>query len=157
MATLTANRMFVEEGEPCYYIGSSLTNYLEIGRQEETPYYLEARIEGGEYIIDATLLVPGREEPVIISSGRPISEGFDRRITETGYQIIDSAGRVILAAEDMGGFCSIQCTVYDNKGAVIAECIDDCFQVYRGPAIIGKKGNSRGIVLGREMEEDGAG
>lgn len=144
---LKANRIFVENQEPCYYVNSNLTNYFEIGIRNETPYYLEARIENGDYLIDATLLVPGGPKPVVISAGRPVSQGFDRRITETGYQIIDKSARVILSAEDRGGYCLVECMVYDDEGAIVAECRDDCFMIHRGPAIIGKMGNVRAIVL----------
>ncbi len=148
MATvLGANRFFVEDQEPCYYVNSNLTNYFEVGARDETPYYLEARIEDGEYLIDAVLLIPGKPEPVRISRGRPVSQGFDQKITDTGYRIVDESDRVVLAAEDQGGYCLVDCTVYDEQGAVVAESRDDCFVIHRGPAIIGKKGNTRGIVM----------
>ena len=35
---LKANRIFVENQEPCYYVNSNLTNYFEIGIRNETPY-----------------------------------------------------------------------------------------------------------------------
>jgi len=43
--------------------------------------------------------------------------------------------------------CSIKAKIYDGTGSLIAEDSGDDFLVYRGPAILGKSGNARGMVI----------
>jgi len=51
---MRGNYIFVEPGRKCFEVSSNFTNYLELGIQGITKYYLEAKIEN-DYMKNTSL------------------------------------------------------------------------------------------------------
>jgi hypothetical protein len=140
---------FVEPGQKCFEISSNYTNYLEIGVQGTTRYYLEAKIENDEFRISGTLLdkaggVLCRLENNFIET----SEGCSKEMTKYGYRIRDNEGRQIFEIQtEKDLVCHLRGTIYGDAGETVAQDREGSFVILRGPAIIGKSGNSVGIRL----------
>ena len=70
-------------------------------------------------------------------------------VLPTGYRVSDNTGRtvieMVLRQQDLQ--CNITGIIYDEVGTVVAEGSDNGFTIHHGPAVLGKSGNSRGIVI----------
>ena len=89
---MTGNYVFVRPGEKMYQVASNFTNYLELGVKGVTNHYLEAAIEGGEFIVNAHLLDHTRKLVCRVVNNFP--EGHDcwREMTPAGYMIRNKSG-----------------------------------------------------------------
>lgn len=140
--------IFVQPGEKAYKVASNYTNYLELGQPGVTDYYFEARVVADEFRINASFMDPSIEHRVKVVENVPESPGLKRTMLRNGYQIEDENGRLILGLEVQGqNVCVIRGAVYDERGEVVAESRQGDFIVHRGPAVIGKSGEAKGIVL----------
>lgn len=144
---IKGNYIFVRPGEKAFKISSNFSNYLELGSKGITDYYLEAKVENGEFIINAKIFDPINKEFCEVINNFPQKSDFRREMTPNGYRIYSKADELLLGIEAAGEICSLKGKIYTTSGEVIAEEKDEDFMIYRGPAIIGKSGNSMGIVL----------
>ena len=147
---MSGNYMFVNPGQKHFVVASNFTNYFEIGSKVLTTYYLEARIEDDEFIINGNLYVPSCDDWCQIRNNLPIGGKCTKRVLPNGYRIEDSRGKLILemTKSQDGLQCNISGTIYDGNGTVVATGTNKGFDISHGPAVIGKLGNSRGIVIG---------
>ena len=145
---MRGNYIFVRGGEKMFKVASNFTNYVELGVRGVTPYYLEARIEGDEFLVNATLL--DRNGKIACQVANSFPEGAECRkdMTPQGYLIRDRSGDVLLGMEVSGKVCLLRGTIYGADGDVVAQDRADDFLVFRGPAVLGKSGRACGIVLG---------
>lgn len=142
------NYIFVRPGEKAFKVASNYTNYLEVGQLGVTNYYIEARVEGEEFLINASFPEPYSEQLVEVVDNVPQSSELTRKILTNGYRIEDPNGRLVLGLEVLEkDVCVIRGAVYDSNGEIVAESRDDDFVIHHGPAVIGKSGEARGIVL----------
>ncbi len=145
---MTGNYILVEPGKKAFKVASNFTNYLELGARGTTSYYLEARIQNDEFLINATLLTPHGRSAARIVNNFPEQPDCRKEMTPHGYRIIDNSGGLLLGIESRRNVCILRGTVYDSNGQIVAQDKGDDFLVYRGPAILGKSpGGSLGIVL----------
>ena len=144
---MTGNYIFVQGGEKAFKVASNFTNYLELGAQGITGYYLEARVENNEFLINATLLDPRGEIVCRIVNNFPERPECRKEMTPNGYRITSVSGELLLGIEAHGNVCLLRGRVYETNGGIVAEDKGDDFLVYHGPAVLGKSGTSLGIVL----------
>ena len=145
--TLIGNYMFVRPGEKAFKVASNFTNYIELGAKGITHYYLEGKVEGDEFVINASLLdVQGKASCHIVNNF-PQGSGCTKDMTPNGYRILSEAGELILAIEVDDKICLLRGTIYDSVGGIVARYQDEDFLVFQGPAVLGKSGSARGIVL----------
>jgi len=147
-AVMKGNYIFVRPGEKMFGVASNFTNYLELGVRGVTAYYLEAKIENNEFLINATLLDHSGKSACEVANNFPEGSGCRKEMTPQGYRICNQAGDLLLGIEVTGDVCLLKGTVYGPNGDIIAQDQADEFLVYRGPAVLGRSGGSRGIVLG---------
>jgi hypothetical protein len=146
--TMRGNWLFVQPGDPAYKVASNYTNYLELGTPGQTAYHLVARIEEGEFLVTAQLVNPADGTVQIVDNFPETSEGLERRMTSTGYQIVGPSGNLVLGIELLDErTCLLRGTIVDKSGEVVAKDEGDDFLVFRGPAILGKAGDSIGIMI----------
>ncbi len=146
---MKGNYIFVDPGHKSFEISSNFTNYLELGIQGITKYYLEAKIERDEFLISGILLdmsgtVLCRLKDNFIKS----SENCNKEMTQYGYRIRDKNGNLVFkiqAKKDL--ICHLEGTIYGESGEIIAQDKEGDFIILKGPAIIGKSGNAIGIKL----------
>ena len=138
---------FVSPDEKAFRISSNYANYIELGKEGITDYYLEALIENDDFIINAVLHDPAEREPCNITNSVPGKSNFIKITTPEGYHIKNKKGQLLFGIERKGNLCLLRGKIMDLKGNVIAEDVDDDFLIYQGPAILGKSGNARGLVL----------
>lgn len=146
---LKGNYIFVQPGQKAFKVASNFTNYLELGVAGATDYYLEARVEGDEFLINATLLDPQSKSPCRVVNNFPERSSCRREMTPEGYRILSPSGELLLGIElDVGtNVCHLRGTIYDAKGNVIAQDDGDDFLIQHGPVVLGKSGQARGITL----------
>ena len=144
---MTGNYIFVQPGQRCFRVASNLTNYLELGVRGATEYYLECRIDAGEFIINATLLDPTGRKVCEVVNNFPQGPDCRKEMTRDGYRILTCSDELLLGIEANGDICTLKGTVYGNGGAIIAKDKDEDFLIFRGPAVLGKSNGSLGIVL----------
>lgn len=138
--------LFVRHGDKCFKVASNYTNYLELGVRGVTDYYLEARIESGGFVIDAVLRNSLGHEVCSVVRNFPKEQNCIRELTPNGYRI-KAQEMVLLELFAPANVCSIRAKLYDGEGGLIAEDVEDNFVIYRGPAILGRSGNLRGMVI----------
>ncbi len=144
---MTGNYIFVQPGQRCFRVASNLTNYLELGVRGATEYYLECRIDAGDFVINATLLDRAGRKVCDILNNFPQGPDCRKEMTRNGYRILGRSEDLLLGIEATGDICSLKGTVYGNGGAIIAEDRGEDFLIFRGPAVLGKSNGSLGIVL----------
>lgn len=144
---MKGNYIFVQPGQKCFRVASNLTNYLELGVKGVTAYYLEGRIEVGEFLVNATLLDPTGRKACQIINNFPEGPGCRKEMTKNGYSILSHSGELLLGIEATGDVCSLKGRIYDSTGVVVARDEQDDFLIFRGPAVLGKSNGSLGIVL----------
>ena len=141
------NYMFVLPGERAFKVTSNFTNYVELGAKGLTHYYLEGKVENDEFVINASLLDSQGKPSCHIVNNFPQGPGCRREMTPNGYRIVSDSGELVLAIEVRDSVCLLQGTVYDFNGRIVAQHMDQDFLVFQGPAVLGKSGSARGIVL----------
>lgn len=149
---LKGNYIFTGPGQKAFLVSSNYVNYFELGRKGTTDHYLEAKIENGEFLVSGILYDPKgtplcniKENHLENISGNCKFEPLPKQ----GYQIVDQdQGSVILRLFlKEPNICVLQGTFYDSKGNLIAEGDENDFRILKGPAVLGKSGNSLGIVF----------
>jgi len=146
---MKGNYIFVEPGRKCFEISSNFTNYLELGVENITKYYLEAKIEDNEFKISGILLdKDGNILCCLKDNFVESSEGCNKEMTSQGYRIKNKNGNTVFeirAENDL--VCHLKGTIYGESGKIIAQDKRGDFIILKGPAIIGKSGNAIGIKL----------
>lgn len=147
---MAGNYMFVRPDQKHFIVASNFTNYFEIGDKSSTQYYLEARVEDDEFLVNGRLYVPGCEDWCEIADNLPTGGPCAKTVLQNGYRVEDSNGDLILEilVSQNGLQCNISGTVYDENGTVVADGGSNGFDIHHGPAVIGKSGSARGIVIG---------
>lgn len=145
--TMRGNFIFVEPGQKAYKVASNFTNYLELGLLGGTDYYLLARVENDEFLIDAQLHEPNSGAAVEIKDNFPAGEILPREMLPNGYRILDTRGELLIGIEVDGNICMIRGRISAVDGSIIAESSKDDFLIYRAPAVLGKSGEARGLVV----------
>jgi hypothetical protein len=144
---MKGNYIFVQRGQKAFKVASNFTNYLELGALGITEYYLEARIEEDAFMINATLLSPQGKLACRVVNNFPDRAGCRREMTPDGYRILTPEGQLLLGIAVRGDFCHLLGIVYDTKGNIVAQGLEDDFVIHQGPAVLGKSQTARGIVL----------
>lgn len=146
---MKGNYIFAEPGHKLFKISSNFTNYLELGIQGVTKYYLEAKIESDEFRISGLLLDKSSNVLCHLKDNFiKSSEGCNKEMTQYGYRIKDKNGNLVFeiqAKRDL--ICYLEGTIYGESGEIIAQAREGDFVILKGPAIIGKSGNAIGIKL----------
>ncbi len=101
-----------------------------------------------EFLMRAVLLDGHGKFLCRIENNFPVGGGATKQMTQTGYRISSSDGERVLELERDGGVCIIRGTIYGADGEIVAKDVGDDFLIYKGPAVLGKSGLSRGLVLG---------
>ena len=147
---LIGNYIFTRPGENAFLVSSNYVNYFELGRKGVTDYFLEAKIEGDEFVVSGTLydsrgvhLCNIEENHVEKINGNCLFEALGDR----GYQVVDGGSVIFRLSLKEKNVCVLQGKFYDSAGNLVAEGDENDFRIFRGPAILGKSGNSLGIVL----------
>lgn len=144
---MRGNYIFVQPGQKAFMVASNFTNYIEIGAKGITDFYLEAKVENDEFIINAIIYDPKSKEFCRIINNFPEKSDFRKEMTLYGYNIFSKTGELLLGIEAQGEVCYLNGKIYSANEEVIAERKDNDYLIYRGPATIGKSGNSIGIVF----------
>lgn len=144
---MKGNYIFVQPGQKCFRVASNLTNYLELGVKGVTEYYLEGRIETGEFLVNAALLDATGRKACEVANNFPQGPDCRKEMTRNGYRVLSHSGELLLGIEANGDVCSVKGRIYDNTGVIVARDEGDDFLVFRGPAVLGKSNGSLGIVL----------
>lgn len=146
---MKGNYIFVQRGHKCFEMSSNFTNYLELGIQGITEYYLEAKIESEEFQISGTLLDENGE--VLCRLRENFIEaptGCSKEMTPYGYRIRDKDGSLIFEIQvEKDLICHLKGTIFGASGEIVAQDREGEFIIFKGPAIIGKSGNAIGIKL----------
>ena len=146
--TMSGNYIFAGPNDRCYKVASNFTNYLELGLPDSGDYYLEARIDEGDFKINARLWDTASGEQILVKDNFPTGmRGVTRDDLPNGYLIKDSGGVLILGIAVEGNLVRSGGAVRSKDGALIAEDKADDFLIHRGPAVLGKEGSARGIVI----------
>lgn len=146
---MKGNYIFVEPGRKCFEISSNFTNYLELGIQGITKYYLEAKVESDEFRISGILLSRSGHILCHLKDNFIESEDCNKEMTPHGYRIKDRKGNFVFEIQsEKDLICHLKGTIYGESGETIAQDKEGDFVVLKGPAIIGKSGNAIGIKLG---------
>lgn len=139
--------LFVQPGQKALKVASNYTNYLELGINGITEYYLEAKVDNNDFLINAVLLDSQGKFSCKVVNNFPEKSECRREMTPLGYRILSATGELLLGIEAHGELCSLKGTIYDSRGAIVAQEKDDDFLIFHGPAVLGKLGTSLGIVL----------
>lgn len=147
---LQGNYIFTRPGEKAFLVASNYVNYLELGRKSVTDYYLEAKIEKDEFLVSGTIydskgipLCNIKENHVENIKGNCVFEP----LKDHGYEIVDRGNVIFRLSLRDRNLCVLQGRFYDGSGNLIAEGDETDFRIFKGPAVLGKAGNSLGIVL----------
>jgi len=146
---MKGNYIFVEPGHKCFEVSSNFTNYLELGIQGITKYYLEAKIENDEFKISGILLDKNGELLCRLKDNFvEAPEYCSKEMTPDGYRIKDKDGNVVFEIHvENDLICHLRGTIYGDSGEIVAQDKEGEFIILKGPAIIGKSGNAIGIKL----------
>jgi hypothetical protein len=146
---MSGNFIFAGPDQKAFKVASNFTNYIELGTPAPDPdYYLEARIEEDQFLLSATLWEPHTDSRLRIIDNFPDGPPWSRKMLRNGWHIVDPKDRLILGIEVTGNICHLKGRIVNRDGSVIAEESGDDFLVHRGPAVLGRSGSTRGIVLG---------
>jgi len=147
---LKGNYIFVDRNSKCYEVSSNYTNYLELGIHGITRYYLEAKIEGEEFLISGILL-DKKGDVLCQLKDNFIDESKECRkeMTRYGYRINDIEGNLVFEIHvENDLICHLRGIIYEESGEIIAQDKEGEFIILRGPAILGKSDGSIGIKIG---------
>lgn len=146
---MKGNYFFVGPESKCFEVASNFTNYLELGIQGITKYYLEGRIEDDEFKISAILLdKKGKVLCHLKDNFIETAENCNEDMTRYGYRIKDKDGNLVFEIQiEKGRICHLKGDIYGGPGEIIAQDRRDQFIILKGPAIIGKSGNAIGLKI----------
>jgi hypothetical protein len=149
---ISGSYFFVKPGDRAFLVASNYTNYLELGRPLSKGFFLLARVEGKEFKVSARLFNAARQCLVELSDNRVVDPQGSRVEFRPrgGYDVFDAAGNPVLTLAltgDAGHICVLRGRFFDENGELVAEGDGDDFRLYRGPAVIGRSGAARGIVI----------
>lgn len=147
---MKGNYIFVERGQKCFEVSSNFTNYLELGIEGITKYYLEAKIQDDEFRMSGKLLDKDGEVVCRLKDNFiEASKDCRKTMTPSGYRIKDKKGNQILEIQvENDLICHLKGTIYGDGGEIVARDRNGEFVILKGPAIIGKSGTAIGIKLG---------
>ncbi|MFC1783011.1 hypothetical protein ACFL02_05445 [Planctomycetota bacterium] len=146
--TIKGNYFFVKPGQKAYKVASNFTNYLELGLNRISDYYLEAKIEKDEFVINALLLDKQGNPVCKIMNSDPGKTACRKEKTPKGYKFLNKAGEFLIGIETSeNNLCLLRGKIFDSNGQIVAEDVNDDFLIYHGPAVFGKSGNTRGMVI----------
>ena len=156
---MRGNYIFVEPGRKCFEVSSNFTNYLELGIQGITKYYLEAKIVSDEFKISGILLDKNGEVLCRLKDNFiEKSEDCNKEMTRYGYRIKDKDGNLVFEIQVGNNLvCHLKGTIYGDSGEIVAQDREDEFIILKGPAIIGKSGNAIGIKLDQSQTSPNSG
>lgn len=144
---MKGNYFFVSQGEPAFEVASNYTNYLELGARESGGHYLQARIEQGEFAIDADLYDSHGDHLCRVVDNVPQGGNCRKEMTTSGWQVFGPTNDLVLGVEVHDNVCSIRGVLYDSKGEKVAEGNGSTLLIHKGPAVLGKAGNALGMVI----------
>jgi len=149
---LKGNYIFTSPGKKAFLASSNFVNYIELGKKGITAYYLEAKIENNEFIVNGKLF-DSKSNFLCTLKNNHLEEMHKkcRMVINNkgqGYRIFDEDNNVVieLFLKDLNT-CILRGTFYDDKGNIIAEGNEEDFLLYKGPAVLGKSNGSLGIVM----------
>jgi len=153
MVVLRENYIFTQPGQQAFLAASNYVNYILLGDPGKRSFYLEGRIDKGQFLIsgrlyrkDGSMLCEIDNNRVKEASGCkvvPIKPGgYELRTPEDEVHL-----RLRLRPDE--NVCLIQGSFYDDSGTLLAEGNERDLRIYKGPAILGKLGFSLGIVIGQ--------
>jgi len=151
---MRGNYLFVSPGEPCFLVSSNYTNYLELGRPGTDDFFLVAYIQEKQHLIDAALFnSEGKPECRIAQNHIDTVFAGDwtvRPIIQGGFFVADSKANILAKVSliENGEVCLIEGNFYNRAREIVAKGDEKDFLIFKGPAVIGKSGLSRGIVIG---------
>jgi hypothetical protein len=145
--TLRGSYFFVKPGDKAFKVASNFTNYVELGARDLTDYYLEALVRNNEFVVNATLLNPDGSTACTISDNFPSGTPCKRQVTPNGYIFQNAKGQALFEVAASDNICHLRGKVYDRQGTLVAEDQGDDFLVYQGPLVLGKLGESLGLVV----------
>src|SRR5438309_3761880 len=149
---MRGNYIFVAPGEPCFLVSSDYTNYLEIGRPGLDDFFLIAYIQEKHHFIDAALF-GNNGKPVCRVARNHLDELFEgdwevKTRVDGGFAVVNSDDRNLMNLRLLnGGICLIEGKFYNKSGELVASGNDQDFLIFKGPAVIGKSGLAKGIVI----------
>jgi len=156
---MRGNYIFVEPGRKCFEVSSNFTNYLELGIQGITKYYLEAKIVSDEFKISGILLDKNGEVLCRLKDNFiEKSEDCNKEMTQYGYRIKDKDGNLVFEIQVENDLvCYLKGTIYGDSGEIVTQDREGEFIILKGPAIIGKSGNAIGIKLDQSQTSPNSG
>jgi hypothetical protein len=139
---------FVEPGSKSFKVATNFTNYLELGIQSSAPdYYLEAKVADDDFVINAVLWEPTLTAPLRIVDSFPDGPEWTRKMLPNGWHIVNKTGQLMFGLEVQGSVCHIKGEVRSRDGTLVAQDSNDDYLIYKGPAILGRSGSARGLVI----------
>lgn len=152
MILLKGNYIFVNPGGKAFLAASNYVNYVELGHPGSDGFSLVATIENDEFVVSAQLY-DERGNFVCKVEDNSVREHSNVEVhflPEGGYEIIGPEGSLVLRlalAGEHGEVCILQGKFYDEQGELVAEGSEEDLLIYKPPAVLGKSGSARGIVL----------
>ena len=145
---MSDNFIFVNPGQKAFKVASNFTNYVQLGLPSpDASYYLEARIENDQFLVDARLWEPDSQEYLSMANNLPKGPSWSRKMTRNGWLVVDRNDHTLLGVEATGNICHLKGRIIDRDGTMIAEDAGDDFLIHRGPAILGRMGDAFGMVF----------
>ena len=146
---LKGNYIFTTPGKKAFLVSSNYTNYLELGQRSFTEYYLEAEIKDGRFVVSGILLDSYGKKVCILNENH-LEEAGSCQISyfpKGGFRVTIEGKTVLELVLKDDNTCIIQGKFYDKDGKLVAEGNGSYFLIYHGPAVVGKSGTSKGIVI----------
>src|SRR5690242_11311916 len=106
---------FAEPGGRAFKVASNFTNYLELGSAGITTYYLEARIEKTQFVVNALLPDAKGQSPCRIVDNFPQKSECQRKMLPNGYRILSQAGDFLFGIEVRDNICHLRGKIYDGN------------------------------------------
>lgn len=149
MVQLSGNYFFVGPGDKAFLVASNFTNYIEIGRPASDGFFLVGVIEEAEFVVSGRLF--DEEGHPLCELDRNNLKHSDLRVQhfpEGGYEVTTSEGDLVirLALTENDKICILQGKFFNEDGELVADGEND-LHIYKGPAVIGKSGSARGLVI----------
>jgi hypothetical protein len=148
MGKIARNWIHIRPGSPAFVISNNACDYFELGERDGGDFWLEGRVDGaGEFVFDGRVFAQASDEAVTLENFpkgkapagctmQPLAEG-------EGFEIVRD-GVVLFGFEVLKGkLCRVISNIHAADGALVAEARDDRFELYRGPALIGRSAQSR--------------
>jgi hypothetical protein len=164
MPTILANNWIcATPGQPALVISTNITDCFELGRQQGTDYWLEAKVVDGEFLFNGRLFLSQAERSAGTRSAGTIIDNFPKGPAPAGWTRhphVDEEGYDLKSDVTLFGYrvvpwqipgthiqsrlCLVTVNIYAADGGVVAESLPDQFLLHRSPANIGTQGISLG-------------